>query len=382
MSTEDNIVVDPVVATEVVEVSTPVEEASISVLSMTDEEAVAHYQKASVTPAVVVDTVEDNPTIIEDSDEVVAKVEEKDTTTVTNKEDSVESNKVEAKSEKDDKPPTESTDIDYKALYEQLTAPFKANGKEMSVKNVDEAITLMQMGANYNKNMAAMKPNRKFIKMLETADLLDESKLSYLIDLNRKDPNAINKLIKDSGIDVLNIDPEKGSEYQAKNYAASDKILELEAVLVDLESSPKYVELTEVVGNQWDVASKQTITEYPEILNVLENHMQTGIYDVVVQEVEREKMLGRLKGLSDIDAYRKVGDAIQERGGFDFLNAKEIKEPAKPVVVVPPPKIADNDKVNEKKRAASASKPSVTSAVTTPKALELSDEEFMKAFKR
>ena len=45
------------------------------------------------------------------------------------------------------------TPVDYKALYEQVTAPFKANGKTISIQSVEEATQLMQMGANYTKKM-------------------------------------------------------------------------------------------------------------------------------------------------------------------------------------------------------------------------------------
>ena len=58
-------------------------------------------------------------------------------------------------------------ELDYKAEYEKLLKPFKANGRDIQVGSVDDAIALMQMGANYNKKMAALKPNMKLLKMLE-----------------------------------------------------------------------------------------------------------------------------------------------------------------------------------------------------------------------
>ena len=96
--------------------------------------------------------------------------------------------------------PAEAAEPDYKAEYLRLLAPFKANGKEIAVSTVDDAISLMQMGANYNKKMAGLKPSLKMLKLLENSGLLSEEKISYLIDLEKKNPAAINKLIKDSGI--------------------------------------------------------------------------------------------------------------------------------------------------------------------------------------
>ena len=73
--------------------------------------------------------------------------------------------------------------IDYEVEYKRLLAPFKANGREISVKSVDDAVTLMQMGANYNKKMAALKPSLKLMKLLENNGLLSEEKISYLIEI-------------------------------------------------------------------------------------------------------------------------------------------------------------------------------------------------------
>ena len=41
-------------------------------------------------------------------------------------------------------------------LLAKLFAPFKANGKDIKVDSVEEAIALMQMGANYSKKMAGL----------------------------------------------------------------------------------------------------------------------------------------------------------------------------------------------------------------------------------
>ena len=41
--------------------------------------------------------------------------------------------------------------------------------------------------------------------MLENAGITDENQLAYLIDLSNKNPQAIQKLVKDSGIDPLDM---------------------------------------------------------------------------------------------------------------------------------------------------------------------------------
>lgn len=270
-------------------------------------------------------------------------------------------------------------EIDYKAAYERLTAPFKANGHEIAVDNVDDAIALMQMGANYNKKMAALKPNLKMLKLLENNGLLSEDKLSFLIDLDKKNPEAIQKLIKDSGIDPLDLPADAENKYVPKKHTVDDVELELDAVLDEIQETPTYTRTLNLVSKEWDGPSKQVVANSPQILKVINNHMQSGIYDLIQKEMEKERVFGRLNGLSDIEAYRQVGDAIQARGGFDHLGSSQGQRSIPPKVVTPKPRTADDDKLKEKKRAASSTKPAAPSANKADfNPLALSDEEFSK----
>jgi hypothetical protein len=302
---------------------------------------------------------------------------------------------VEAKKEGDDeggdkeKPEEKKPDVavDYEAEYKKLLAPFKANGREIQVKSVDDAIQLMQMGANYNRKMAALKPNLKLMKMLENNGLLSEEKLSFLIDVEKKNPAAINKLVKDSGLSPMDLDPDNASEYKASNHQVDDRELELDTVLEDLQSSPSYNRTLEVVSKVWDRKSKQEVAAQPQLLKVINSHIESGIYDLISKEVESERLFGRLDGLSDIEAYREVGDRIKARGGFDHLvqgssqNRKETA--AKPVVVEPNPKKVEDDKLKDKRRAASPTRPAAPAAARSAdfNPLDLPDEEFEKLVK-
>lgn len=281
----------------------------------------------------------------------------------------------------------EESAIDYKKEYEKLLAPFVANGKEIRVNNVADAVSLMQMGANYNKKMAALKPNLKLLKLLESNGLLSEERVGFLIDLEKKNPDAINKLIKESGIDPMDLDAEKANDYKPTVRTVDDKELELDAVLEEIQDTPSYSKTIQVVGKEWDAASKQTVANSPSILKIINNHMQSGVYDVIQEEIERERMFGRLQGLSDIEAYRQVGDAIQARNGFAHLNVNANGQgqqaSANPRVVQPKPKKVDEEKLKEKRRAASTAKPTGSNPKVAGdfNPLALSDEEFSKLVK-
>lgn len=267
----------------------------------------------------------------------------------------------------------EPAGIDYQAEYEKLMAPFKANGKEVTTTSVDDVIALKQMGANYNKKMTGLKPVLKLVKMLENNGLLDESKLNYLIDLDKKNPQAIEKLVKDSGVDPLEIDTEKETEYTPNTYNVNDKQVELDQVLDDIKDTPGFDKTMDIIGNKWDASSKDVLVNEPSIIKVINEHMSNGIYDKITSVVESERMLGRLTGISDLEAYKQVGEAIKARGGFDPSSAKE-----QPTATTKPK--ADSPKLKNKRKAASSTKAASKIApkeVFSP--LSLSDEEFEKA---
>lgn len=277
--------------------------------------------------------------------------------------------------------------VDYKAEHDKLLAPFKANGRDIRVENVDEAIRLMQMGANYNRKMAALKPNLAILKMLENNNLLSPEKIGFLIDLDKKNPEAISKLVKDSGVDPLDISVEKAGDYKPGNHGVNEAEVELDTVLDELKDSPKLTETLDLVGRQWDVKSRQLIAAQPQLLKVLNGHMESGVFDLVATELERKKLFGGLHGLSDLEAYRQVGDEMASSGKFDHMQ-KRAGQPAPagqqtPVVktvVTPAPKKADDSKREEQRRAAAPAKVAAPAGKLPAdfNPLALSDEEFAK----
>lgn len=251
----------------------------------------------------------------------------------------------------------------------RILQPFRANGKDVQVKNVDEAITLMQMGANFTKKMQALQPNLKMLKTLEKNDLLDEGKLNYLIDLSRKDPKAIAQLVKDAEFDPLSM--EEDTEYTPTDHQVSAESLLLTETLESIESTPTYSRCIDLVGNQWDEASKELLTKTPQHIADINEQMQMGIFDIINDEVERVKMFGGLKGLSDFEAYRQVGAQLYQAGKLT---------PPKPEPVATTPKAKPQDKLRANKRKAAAT-PKPARKVTKQaeiNPLAMSDEDFLK----
>lgn len=279
--------------------------------------------------------------------------------------------------EEEAKPAVISGDDFMKAVL----APFKANGKEMQVHTPEEARTLMQQGANYNKKMAGLKPHLAIVKQLEQNGLLDNDKIGFLIDLSKKNPEAIGKLIKDSGIDPLDLDNSKVDGYKPNTYAVSEEQMDFDSTLEELKDDEHFQPVLHDVANEWDVASQKIVAGDPNVLRVLTKHKELGVYDVVTNEVERRKALGQLRGTPTLKAYRDIGDELEAAGKLDHLIKPKVQAPPVTKIVPATTKPAESQAVIDKRKAAAS-----TATVPAKKAvvdpdfnpLAMSDEDFAK----
>ena len=267
-------------------------------------------------------------------------------------------------------------EVDYKAGYEQIMAPFKANGKTMQVKSVDEAIQLMQMGANYTRKMQELQPHRKTLLMLENNGLLDEGKLSFLIDLDKKNPEAIKKLLQDANINPLDVDMDEESTYQEGNHKVSDEEAQFRLVLDELYSNPVGRETLQTINSTWDQASKEVLWKQPEVMNTINAQRENGVYARITAEIDRRRTLGQIQvGVPFLEAYRVVGDELHRSGAFnDLFKPKASVTPVATRAAMPKPTGLD-----PKAEAAAVHRGSPSKTPSPFEAMQkASDEEFLK----
>ena len=277
---------------------------------------------------------------------------------------------------KEDTP--ETKEFDYESAYKKVSEPFRANGVDIKVDDPEDIVRLMQMGANYQKKMAQLKPHLKIIKMLENNDLLKPGQLNNLIDVFKKDPKAIAKLVKESTLDPLDIDKDAPSDYEPNDYSVSDGEIELDQVLEDIKDTDTFNRTINVLTKSWDTASKQTISEHPDIIRIINLHMANGVFDKVNVVLQRDKALGKTEGLSDVDAYRQIADYMFKNGGLRTNSPEDKSKVSSKMVEVQEQANADR---NKKRKAVAPVKQTTTKkAPTDEDFLGLSDEAFMKKY--
>lgn len=284
----------------------------------TDSSETSEEEAAADTSVSADSEAQEEPGAATDDDEVGQPdgdtQTELETSSESDSSESPDTSKPDSTDTKGDTP--ETTEFDYKSAYEAVSKPFKANGVDMQVTDPADIVRLMQMGANYQKKMATLKPNLKLVKMLSNNGLLDEGKLSHLIDLSKKDPKAIAKLIKESGIDPLDIDAEGSADYRPTDHSVTDKEYNLDQVLEGIKDTPTFSKTIGVLTTEWDAASKATISDNPEIIGIINTHMDNGVFDKVNAAMQQDRTLGKLANISDVDAYQQVAERLFKEGAL------------------------------------------------------------------
>ena len=276
----------------------------------------------------------------------------------------------------EDKEATEG--VNHQEFYNTLTKPFKANGREFQVTNPNDMVALMQKGLNYSKKMEEMKPNLNLIKTLEQYGLTDESKLSYLIDLHNKRPEAIAKLIKDSEIDLYEFDTE-----QANHYVPQSKVVrktQLEEVISEVvEANPEFNSVLNTVYTDWDNRSKQAIIDNPNILRIISEQQSNGTYDKIMNIMEYEKAVGRLQGAAFLQAYSEIEQRLLGDSSEGQAPQQQSQQQQAQAFTAPRPNHSNNSSnASEQKRKVAS--PSTNTAKPSTEAfdpLKMSDEELI-----
>lgn len=347
-------------------------------MSQTDEEFLKDF------PAEVESVEEEESEVVETTEE---EVENSDSTDDTEEEEESDGDEVESTDEEPDtttasvdepdtteKAKSETVDdsnTDYKKLYEEVMAPFKATGKMMEVRSPEEAQKLMKMGADYTRKMQEISHHRKKIILLDQNNI-DDDKLRYLIDLDKKNPSAIQKLLKESAIDPLDIDVDGEVNYQPTVQSVSDKEVEAHTVLQELSSNDEGRATIAHIRETWDDEAIHFAFQNPSVFKTIHEQRESGAYAQIMAEMERQTTLGNLPaGGSILEKYNVIGNQLFGVAQSNTTTRKPIKT-----------RVATHSSNNgSKAKAAGQPRTKVRTSLVLEDLMGLDDDAFLKAMK-
>jgi hypothetical protein len=307
-----------------------------------------------------------------DKNNELDKSKEREFVDSTKETDNISSKNTDAKNptenEKEDRK-EHLTSVDYQDFYTKVMKPFKANGREITPRDINDIISLMQQGANYTKKMQLMAPMRRTVESLNKANI-DEEQLNFLIDVHKGDKEAIKKLLEKHKLDPMDIDLDSVN-YKPKNNMISDADMEYSNMLEDIQSSlPK---IQEIMSSKWDTKSKQKLLSDPNLVRALHEEIEHGRFDIVQNRLELEKTFGRYKNVSDLEAYIDLVAKMNQENQASNTNNASNNGNSKPTNTYKQP-IPDKSKAAPVRAKVTSNK----ATLTQKDILSMSDEDIEK----
>ena len=300
---------------------------------------------------------EETPGELEEEEVAETEVEEPADSEPTEEEPNPESHK-------DVEEPSDTEDYDFETSFKETMKPLKVSGKDVQVKSIDDMRNLAMMGIDYSRKMRDIKPLRAVGETLTQAGIMvdgvvNEEMLTRLIDINNGDKDAIAQLTAEHEIDLLDIDTDN-IQYTPTASMVSEGTIALQEVERELSSRGSVENVVQVI-NTLDPQSRQFFNESPAELLKLEQDITSGAYEDIMSSVQYEKSVGRLTGMSDMEAYIQIAS-----GGNSPQEA-----PVAPVTA-PEPKRPSA----AKRKAAGISKRAPAAKAKNYDYVNMSDEEF------
>lgn len=273
------------------------------------------------------------------------------------------------------------------------TYTFRANGKDYEFSSeeiVDQFPKIFGQAMDYTKKMQAIKPWRKTIDALESAEL-NHNDISLMIDVLKGDKEAIAEVIKRTGVDTLELDTEADSRYVAKDYGRDDSALAIKDIVDDISRDAEYATTHSILSKEWDERSWATMSENPEMIRLLHTDVKSGMYQTLQPLAEKLKVYdGGRK--SDLDYYKEAAqqhfnqvaeqEAYQERQAARLAEQKAKQAEQARLAQV---KAKNEQRTVTKQASAKRKAAAPTKSVSAPRVVDYlddSDEAFEDWYKR
>lgn len=286
----------------------------------------------------------------------------------------------------------ESSDINYEESYKRILEPITSRGRQYNIESLEKARSLMEKGVDYTRKTQELAENRRYIKMLERNNLLDENKLSLLIDISNGDTKAIKKLIKDSKIDAYSLTDD--AQYDENGQPIEDEYIPGRNIippqqarleeLLDTYADSKNFDKVRSDLLKWDEESKKHVfleNRFDTYIPILAEHAESGKYEEVMKHVNYLSDNGLVnEKVPSIALYRQIyaqlygNEAFSaEEKALDYINSiKPIGKSTRPTK----PGSADYNKIKQTKNINEIAQQGKKSKSID----DLSDEEFLKNF--
>ena len=268
----------------------------------------------------------------------------------------------------DGEPTSEEDDTKSEPTETLELRPLKMDGKEIPVKSLDELYALASAGGKFTQKMQAISKYKKAYMIMDKQGLSDED-ISLLAEAKSGNKDAIATLIKQAGIDPLELDDGPSENYRPGAFVPSDVAVQIEEVQREISADPEYAVTSNIVNNVLDEKSQDMLVQNPNLIRGIHEDIKSGAFQHVMAEAEKLKLMDGARR-ADFEYYLIAArsDNEESQGQIDMTPEQQqvnIQTKQKPAVS------------KSKRRAAGSSNAKVPPKSGPINWDELSDEELM-----
>ena len=230
----------------------------------------------------------------------------------------------------------QTKEVDAEAKQEAQPAQkyrMRANGKEYEF--TDDEIRaqfprIFGQAMDYTRKMQQIKPWRQTIDAIEQAKLSHDD-VSLMIDVLKGDKAAIAAVLKRTGVDTLELDPED-SKYVPKIYGRDESTLAIKDVVDEISQDQEYAVTSRIIDREWDEGSWREMSKDPQLIKALHIDVKSGVYNKVQPIAEKMKLYegGRR---SDLDYYKLAAQEYYKELAAQEAYARGVQEAKQEKVV-------------------------------------------------
>lgn len=224
--------------------------------------------------------------------------------------------------------PQAEEEIDYKAFYDEVTAPIRADGRDFTIKSSSDLRNLVSKGLDYTQKTQQIAPYRKTLAFLRDNNALDDTKLSYMVDLLNKDEKAVKQLIremtaepKEEGkqkLELYDLDPEQEDEsqryhFQNKN-TITDEQLNFRETFDEVNASEGGNAFLNKINQKFDSSSLDYLYQNPQAIKLLYQADRAGQFDQIMDRMQYNDMIHpeNIQIDNTITRFMKTGQSMPE----------------------------------------------------------------------
>ena len=298
--------------------------------SQQEDEAETDISEEASDEESVADTEYDEPETLEEEPEEEAADDEGDDE--GDNEDEPASVEEAAEEQEDEAEPAEGDAAEEAKPAAPVRHTFRANGQEFSFS--EEEImknfpSVFGQAMDYTKKMQAIKPWRKTIDALESANIGQED-LNLAIEVLKGTPEAIGEVLKRHKIDPYDLQQtaEGQPDYVAPDHGRDANQLAVRDVLVDLQGDPDFAVTRSVLDKGgWDDSSWEFLTEDPERIRLLHQDVKSGLFQQSMGEMQKLRALDRGRK-PDYQYYLEAAKTVIQQTQAATLQEQQRQEQA------------------------------------------------------